>query len=132
MSGNSKKERGAREEGLGDVAEFGQRIAKCRERFEELLAEVIKPRRKTLDAVERTRFAGLQDVGRAMLEALVAVEAAKDQASEVADARGQKLPYQSYKSVRYRSLFGPIGPSRWSGPATGRKGAVEAHAWVER
>lgn len=70
-------------------------------RFEELLAKVTKPGRETPGAVERATLAGLQEVGRRWRRA---VEAAKDQASEVADARGQKLRLR----MRSRSLSAPV------------------------
>jgi len=94
------------------VVTFDQRIAKCRERFEDLLAEITKTGRETLDAVERSTFAGLLELGRTMLEARVAAEAGRDQASEVRSPSGQKLPYHSDKSVPYRSLFGQIEVQR--------------------
>jgi len=97
---------------VGSDVALDQKIAKCREQFEELLAKVIKPGRETLDAVEQSTFAGLLEVGRVLLETRVTAEAAQDQASEVMVPSGQKVPYHSDKSVPYRSLFGEIEVKR--------------------
>lgn len=97
---------------VGDVGEFGQGTAKCRERFEEVLAKVTQAGPETLDAVERGAFAGLMDMGRLMIEARMEAEAAKDTAREEVDPRGQRLPYHSHKAVMYRSVFGEVKVER--------------------
>ena len=103
---------------VGEVVSFDQRLAKCRERFEEVLAKVTKPGGETLDAVERGAFAGLMEVGQLMVGARMEAEAAKDTAREVAAPGGRKLPYHSHKPVTYRSVFGEVEVKR-------------AYYWVE-
>ncbi len=98
---------------VDSVVGLDQKIAKCRQEFEGLLAEVTKPSgRETLDAVERSTFAGLLEVGRTLLAARLAAEAALDQAPEVVGGSEEKLPYHSHKSVPYRSLFGEVEVER--------------------
>ncbi len=94
------------------VVGLDQKKARCRQRFEELLAAVTEPKAQTLDAVEREAFRGLLEVGRLMLETRLAAEAARDQAPEVAGPCGRKLPYHSHKPVSYRSVFGEIEVKR--------------------
>jgi hypothetical protein len=97
---------------VGQSVEFDQRIAKCREQFESVLAKVTQAGSETLDAVERVAFAGLLEAGRLMVGARMEAEAAKDTAAEVMDSRGRKLPYHSHKPVTYRSVFGPVEVKR--------------------
>ena len=107
-----------------DVVEFDQRIAKCREQFEDVLAKVTQAGPETLDSVERGAFTGLMEVGRLMVGARMEGEAAKDTAREVVGPRGQKLPYHSHKALTYRSVFGEVEVKRayyWA------EGAGEGH-----
>lgn len=109
---------------VGHVVELDQRIAKCREQFEVLLAKVTRAGEETLDAVERGAFTGLMEVGRLMVGARMEAEAAQDDAGEVADPRGRKLPYHSHKALTYRSVFGEVEVERayyWA------EGAEEGH-----
>jgi hypothetical protein len=97
---------------VGQVVSFDQRIAKCREQFERVLAEVTRAGEGTLDAVERGAFAGLMEVGRLMVGARMEAEAAKDKASEGVGPAGRKLPYHSHKPLTYRSVFGEVDVER--------------------
>lgn len=107
-----------------EVLEFDQRIAKCREQFEGVLAKVSQAGQETLDAVERGAFSGLMELGRLMIAARLEAEAAKDSAAEAPDAQGRKLPYHSRKRLTYRSVFGKVDVQRayyWE------EGAQEGH-----
>ncbi|MCI0657930.1 MAG: ISKra4 family transposase [Acidobacteria bacterium] len=99
-------------ESVGQILGFDQRIAKCREQFEEVLAKATQGGQETLDAVERSAFAGLMEVGRLMVGARLEAEAAKDTAGEVVGPAGQKLPYHSHKALTYRSVFGEVEVER--------------------
>jgi hypothetical protein len=99
-------------ESVGHGVAFDQRIAKCRDQFEEILAQVSQAGSETLDAVERGAFAGLMELGRQMVGARLEAEAARDTGREVVSPRGQKLPYHSHKAVTYRSVFGEVEVKR--------------------
>jgi len=108
-----------------DVVDSGQRMAKCREQFEEVLSRVTRPGQETLDTVEREAFAGLLEVGRLLMQARLEAEAEQDKAAEVTSPGGQKLPFHSHKRVTYRSVFGEVEVKRayyWEA------GAAEGHS----
>jgi hypothetical protein len=106
MKGNGK--RGGFMGSVAQVGANGQQIARCRERFEEVLGRVTRSGAETLDAVERGAFADLMGLGRMMVEARLEAEAAKETAREVEAPGGRKLPYHSRKPLRYRSVFGEV------------------------
>lgn len=106
------------------VLDFDQGLAKCREQFDQVMANVTSVGCETLDTVERGAFAGLLELGRRLMETRLAAEGARDQAAEVKGPDGRKLPFHSRKAVTYRSVFGEIKAKRayyWE------EGAGEGH-----
>lgn len=106
-----------------DAGQLDAQIRKCRDEFERMVERMTKPQSsQTLDQAERDVFAQVMQLGRGLLDLRVQAEGDGYVGPVVQGPDNAQRVLLDYRSVQYRSVFGPIGIRRAHYWNAGREG----------